>query len=53
MAYAENRNMNAELLKGIREGGNYDPTPNRGGMVSAPTAPLVRAAGAVRAHMGC
>lgn len=51
MAYAENRNMNAELQKGSREGGNYDDTPNRGGVItSAPTAPLVRAAGMVRAH---
>ncbi|MEU4534326.1 hypothetical protein AB0G15_05585 [Streptosporangium sp. NPDC023825] len=51
MAYAENRSLNAELLKGTREGGNYDETPNRGGVVSAPTAPLIRAA-SYRMH-GC
>lgn len=49
MAYAENRGMNTELQKGIREGGTYDDTPNRGGAVSAPTAPLIRASCMIRA----
>ncbi|WP_188187567.1 hypothetical protein [Nonomuraea sp. SYSU D8015] len=43
MAYPQPRSMNASLAKGVREGAEYDPTPNRDGAVSAPTAIEFRA----------
>lgn len=54
MAYPESRSLNGELGKGMREGGTYDDTPNRGGAaVSAPTAQLIRVEYAKRVHAHC
>jgi len=43
MAYPDPRSMNADFYQGTREGAVRSDTPNRGGQVSAPTAPEFRA----------
>lgn len=43
MAYPTPRSMNADFYKGSHEGGIRSDTPDRGGVVSAPTAQEFRA----------